>query len=265
MTPSTKRRKPRRKKRDLQKFLRVLRNLLLITLSIIAVYYFSQSPFFALKNIEARGNSQVTEAEIIKKSGLRPGINYFELDTELVKKRLLSIPLMETVKVKKRIPDGVVITIEEREPLALFCAQESFVVIDGKGYCLEKYTTSKSYDLPIITGLKPDSLNPGERVSNSGYLKSVLAVLDKDVQQLVSEINIANTDNLVAYTRQGIPVYLGTPEKLPEKLELAASYLDLLGGVEGIDYIDIRSVQAPAVKCQMKDEQRINLFSSLEN
>jgi cell division protein FtsQ len=154
MSPSTKRRKPRRKKRDLQKFLRVLRNLLLITLSIIAVYYFSQSPFFALKNIEARGNSQVTEAEIIKKSGLRPGINYFELDTELVKKRLLSIPLMETVKVKKRIPDGVVITIEEREPLALFCAQESFVVIDGKGYCLEKYTTSKSYDLPIITGLK---------------------------------------------------------------------------------------------------------------
>jgi cell division septal protein FtsQ len=98
MSPSTKRRKPRRKKRDLQKFLRVLRNLLLITLSIIAVYYFSQSPFFALKNIEARGNSQVTEAEIIKKSGLRPGINYFELDTELVKKRLLSIPLMETVR-----------------------------------------------------------------------------------------------------------------------------------------------------------------------
>ena len=179
MSPSTKRRKTRRKKRDWRKLVRFFRNLLLIALSILAVYYFSQSPFFALKEIEAKGNTKVTQEEIVRKSGLSPGINYFELDTHLVKKRLLSMPLVETVTVKKRLPDRVVIDIKEREALALFCAQESFVVIDGEGYCLEKCTTSKSYNLPIITGLEPDSLEPGERVSKSSHLEPVLAVLSK--------------------------------------------------------------------------------------
>lgn len=265
MSPSKKRKKMRRNKRDWRRLARFLRVLLLIILSVLGVYYFSQSPFFALKKIEARGNMKVTKVEIVQKSGLSPGINYFELDTELVRKRLLSMPLIETVTVKKQLPDRVVIDIKEREPLALFCAQESLLVIDGKGYCLEKCTTSKSYDLPIITGLKPESLKPGERVSKSGHLELVLAVLDEDVQQLVSEINIAKADNLVAYTRRGIPVLLGTPEKLPEKLDLVVSYLDLLGGVEGIEYIDIRSIQAPAVKCQKKVAEGENLFSLLEN
>ncbi|MGB4505267.1 MAG: FtsQ-type POTRA domain-containing protein [Syntrophaceticus sp.] len=265
MSPSTKRRKGRRKNRDRRKPARFLKSLLLIILSVLAVYYFSQSPFFALKKIEVKGNMKVTQEEIVQKSGLSPGINYFEMDTELIKKRLSSIPLVETVTVKKHLPDRVVINIKEREPLALFCVQDSLAVIDGKGYCLEKCTISKNYNLPIITGLKPKSLNPGERVSESQCLEPVLAVLDEDAQQLISEINLAEDDNLVAYTRQGIPVLLGNSEKLPEKLDFVASYLDLLGSIEGIEYIDIRSIHAPAVKCQKKVVDEKYLFSLQDN
>ena len=193
---SAKTRKKSRKKRDSRRMVRFLRNMLLIAMSVLAVYYFTQSPFFALKEIEVNGNTKVTETEIIKKSGLSTGINYFELDTEIVEKRLHSIPLVEKVTVKKRLPDSVVINIKERKPLALFCTQEGLLVIDGKGYCLEKCTTAASYDLPIITGLKPDSQNPGEQVIKSDNLEVVLAALEQDVQQNFSEINIAEVDNL---------------------------------------------------------------------
>lgn len=258
-------RRRRKKNRDWKKLARFLRNLLVLTLSVLAIYYFSQSPFFALKKIEAKGNNKLTAPEIIKKSGLSPGMNYFDLDLELAKKRLSSIPLIEDVDVQKRIPDQVVISLKERESRALICTNGSFVVIDEKGYCIEKCGTTSNYDLPIITGLQPDTLTPGEQVSKREYLGAVLAVLDKDVQTLVSEINIAAADNLVAYTRQGIPVLLGTTEKLPEKLTMAKSYLELIGTVEGIEYIDIRSVQAPAVKCQNKNSKdKEKIFSVLE-
>ena len=96
------------------------------------------------------------------------------------------------------------------------------MLLTDKGYCLEKCTTAVSYDLPIITGLKPDSQNPGEQVINSDNLGVVLAALEQDVQQNFSEINIAEADNLIAYTRQGIPVFLGTTKKLSEKLDIAS-------------------------------------------
>ncbi|MGI6406774.1 MAG: cell division protein FtsQ/DivIB [Syntrophaceticus sp.] len=262
---SAKRRKKSMKKRDWRRLARFLRNMLLIVMGVLAVYYFTQSPFFALKNIEVSGNTKVTETEIINKSGLSTGINYFELDTELVEKRLHSIPLVEVVAVKKRPPDSVVVNIKERKPLARFCTQEGLLVIDGQGYCLEKCTTAVSYDLPIITGLKPDSQNPGEQVINSDNLRVVLAALEQDVQQNFSEVNIAEADNLIAYTRQGIPVFLGTTKKLSEKLDIAVSYLNLLVDVDGIEYIDIRSIQAPAVKCQDEITKGDNLFSLLEN
>lgn len=248
MSSEKRRRKKSKKKLDFRKLAIFLKSMLLVIMAVLAVYYFTQSPLFALQDIKVTGNTKVTEAEIIQISGLSVGMNYFGLDTQLVEKRVLAIPLVEKVTVEKHLPDSVLINIKERKPLALFCTQEGLFVIDGKGYCLEKCTTAASYDLPIITGLTPDSLDPGEQVIKSDELEVVLAALEQDIQQQFSEINMAQTDNLIAYTRQGVPVFLGTINELSEKLDIAISYLDLLVDEEDIEYIDIRSIQAPAVK-----------------
>lgn len=256
----------RRKKRDPRKIIRALRNLLIIIASVLALYYFTQSPFFALNKIEVKGNNQIPQNEIIQKSGLCLGINYFDIDTGLIERRLTSIPVIASVEVSKHLPDQMKIIVKEREPLALYCTQDSFVVIDDKGYCIEKGISANNYNLPIITGLEADSLKPGEQVSKEKYLQSVLAVLDDNVQQHISEINLAQESSLIAYTRQGTPVLLGTPDRLSEKIEMAVSYLDQLGSVEGIEYIDIRSLSVPAVKCEGKNKEEIeNLISLVEN
>ena len=59
-------------------------------------------------------------------------------------------------------------------------------------------------------------------------------------------------------------MFLGTTKELSEKLDIVISYLDLLVDEEGIEYIDIRSIQAPAVKCQDEITNGENLFSLLE-
>ncbi|MDR9757383.1 MAG: cell division protein FtsQ/DivIB [Thermacetogeniaceae bacterium] len=263
---SSRTRKKRRVKRNPRKIIKALRNLLIITSSVLAFYYFTQSPFFALKEIEVKGNKKLPQTEIVQKSGLSLGINYFDIDTGLVAKRLSSIPVIASVEVNKKLPNRMEIVVEEREPLALYCTQDSFAVIDGQGYCIEKNVSIHDYDLPIITGLIPDLLRPGEKVSDKECLQSVLAVLGEDVQQLISEIDLAQENSLIAYTRQGIPLLLGTPDQLSEKIEMAVSYLDLLGTVEGIEYMDIRSLNAPAVKCEGKSLEKIeNSISIAEN
>ncbi len=231
----------------------------------MAAYYFSQSPFFALKNIETKGNVQISEDEIIKKSGFIPGANYFDVDVNLARKRLLSIPLLEEVRIERKIPDGVVIDIKERTSVALFSIQGGFVIIDKKGYCLENCSSPKNYNLPVITGVKSDTLVPGKKVSGSKHLTEVLAILGEDADHFIAEINLADENSLIVYTRQGVPVLLGTTEKIVEKLDLARSHIELLSSVEGIEYVDVRSVLAPAVKCQMDNGGRGKVFSMLEN
>jgi len=117
---STRTRRKRKVKRNPRKIIKALRNLLIITSCVFALYYFTQSPFFALKEIDVKGNNQLPQTEIIQKSGLSLGINYFDIDTGLVAKRLSSIPVIASVDVKKTLPAQVEIVVKERKPLALY-------------------------------------------------------------------------------------------------------------------------------------------------
>lgn len=229
-----------------QKFFRLVRNVSVLSLCVLSLYYFSQSQFFALKRIDVRGLAKQNRNEVVRVSGLTVGMNYFRLDVKQAEERLRSLPLIEQVEVRKSFPNAVIITIKEREPHALLCVNGGFWVIDKKGYCLQRLSGTLS--LPVITGLVPDSLTPGERVSRKQLLQAVLAALDGEVQYYLSEINMNSEDNLIAYSRDGIPILLGTAERLPQKLRLSVSFVKTMGDAEEIDYIDIRAVEAPAVK-----------------
>jgi len=236
------------KQQDLHKFLRTLNKILVCTVGVLGLYCFSQSSFFALKNIEVQGLKRLSSAEVTKKSGLSKGRNLFQIDLAQAKKRLLAHPLIERVEVKRHLPQTVLIKLQEREPRALFLIDHNFLVLDQKGFCVDKITSLEPYDLPIITGLTPSSTALGEQVSRNRSLVKVLTALDGDVQSFFSEVNLAVPDHIRGYSREGIPVLLGTPENLPEKFRLAVSFLGSLKNAEAVEYVDIRTVQAPAVK-----------------
>ncbi len=241
-----------------RKFFRLVKNVSVLSLCVLSLYYFSQSQFFALKRIDVRGLAKQNRDEVVRVSGLTLGMNYFRLDIQQAEERLRSLPLIEQVEVRKSFPNAVIIDIKEREPHALLCVNGGFWVIDRKGYCLERLSGTRG--LPVITGLVPDSLTPGQRVSRKQLLQAVLAALDGEVQYYLSEINMNSEDNLIAYSRGGVPILLGTAERLPDKLRLSVSFIKTMGEAEKIDYIDIRAVEAPAVKyhdSEFKDGEKI--------
>lgn len=233
-----------------------MRNVLVLTLSVLAFYYFSQSQFFALKSFEITGLKQLSRDEVIQKCGLTSGMNYFRLDLRQAEKRLRAMPIIEKVEVSKRLPSTVVIIVKEREPCALLCTDSGFLVIDNKGYCLEKVAGAECYSFPVITGLVPDTQTPGELISKKRHLQLVLAALSRDIENYISEINIASDENLIAYSRQGIPIMLGTPEELPEKLKMGVAFLGSLETENAVEYVDIRAVQALAVKYSDPEAQK---------
>lgn len=255
-------RRRRRGTVGLKRLLKALRAVLVSAIAILAVYLFSQSPLFALQDIEGRGLRQLSLPEITRLSGLNLGMNLFQIDTAQVQRRLLKDPLIAQAEVKRRFPHTVIITIKERQPCALFLAGETLLVIDRQGYILDQSTTDRPYNLPIITGPKAVTTRPGQKVCQDRELGNVLTALDSQTQVFFSEFHIAGRDQLVAYSRDGIPVLLGSPEQLKQKLQTAITFLGSLDTSVPVSYVDIRAVNAPAVKyAQRAGNRGENLYN----
>lgn len=242
------RRKKKHKKLDIKRFAKLIRFISVLILGVMAFYLFSQSPFFAVQRIEGKGLQHLSLSGLIQESGLSKGQNIFRIDTAQVRRRLTKDPLIERVEVKRLLPHTIVIEVTERQPRALFLAKDTLLVIDRAGYCLDKISAMRSYNLPVITGIKPGSTELGKRVSSNKEMMSVLAVLDPELQNFFSEFNISGKEQIIAYSRDGVPILLGSSDDLKRKLQVAVSLLENLSSPIPVEYVDVRAVNAPAIK-----------------
>lgn len=249
MGPSRlKRRRKIRRIRHYGRLKKLIRGVVLLVITVLSLYHFTRSSFFSVQQIEAHGIKHLQSEEVIRESGVAKGMNLFQVDTEKAQKRLLTDPLVDGAKVRKHLPNRVVITIQERTPVALLLAGDAFLVVDSKGYCLEKTSLIGKQRLPIITGCRHWSARPGSLASKEPALLKILEAIDSSRVDFFSEFNIADGNQIVAYSRDGTPVLLGTTEDLSQKLRQAVSIAKGLEAGEELDYIDVRTVQAPAVK-----------------
>ena len=238
----------RRKRANPKGYFALLKMLLFGSLIVYACYYFSQSPFFSIQRIGTAGQKHLASNEIIQDSGLTAGTNIFKANLEQAKKRLLSIPWIEGVEIRRQLPHTILITVKERQQSAMLWTGQHWLVLDPNGICIDSVNSSHLYDLPIITGIKPETTDPGKLISSNPLLQPVLASLDLSVENFFSEINISDGNNLVAYTRDNVPVLLGKCQDLPSKLATAQSLLVNIDNPATVTYVDLRSAQAPAVK-----------------
>ena len=83
-------RRPR--KAALRFFLTLFKAILIAVFVVYALYYFSQSSFFALQKIEVRGQQHLTPGEVTGQSGLSDGVNIFQVNLDQARERLLTDP-----------------------------------------------------------------------------------------------------------------------------------------------------------------------------
>ena len=165
--------------------------------------------FLPSSRSRSRDSKHLSPGEVSKESGLSDGMNIFQLNLDQAKKRLLTDPWIAGVELRRQLPSTVEIDIQERQPRALLLDGQRWLVLDQNGVCIDSLSSPHLFSLPIITGLVPGSTDPGRQVSDSPALLAVLAAMDLSVEDFFSEVDIANPDSLIAYTRDGIPVYLG--------------------------------------------------------
>lgn len=229
--------------------------LFLLFCCILAAYFFINSAFFSVKYIEVNNENTLLADEIIEVSGLTIGQNLFKVNTKEAVLKIEAFPIIKNVKIQRKIPDTLVITVLEREPLALVVITDGFIVVDQEGILLKRIKDLKEVEhLPVVSGVSVmENAQPGADCLSEGLNTALRLInyIDKDFLVNVVEIVARSAHSLTLKTKQGIEVRFGEPVDLERKIKVMEELLTINGQIlnsETVEYIDLRYNTAPVIK-----------------
>ncbi|MBQ7758509.1 cell division protein FtsQ/DivIB [Anaerotignum sp.] len=187
------------------------------------------SPIFSVKEIKAEGASHFTTSELSEMIGLSAGDHLFLFGKSKAEKILEESPYIADAKLSAKLPDTMVISVQERKVRGYVPYMGSYLYIDEEGRVLE---VQEAYQeaLPLVKGLQFSSFTEGEviPVDNSEALNVVLQIsqmMEKyEVLDLVVEIDVSNPEDIYAYVNQ-VQIHLGNMENGDMKIKYMAEIM----------------------------------------
>ena len=119
------------------------------------------SDIFRLEQISVDGNRLLPATEVVAWSGLEVGGNLFEADLSAATDRLASQPMIRELLLLRQPPEGLVISIGERRPIALVCTSGGLRGLDREGAVFP--LPQVPLDLPVVTGVEAIEDSKGEK------------------------------------------------------------------------------------------------------
>jgi cell division protein FtsQ len=125
-------------------------------------FWLLRSPYLTVQNVRIAGADTLDRSAVVEISGLM-GQSMLRLDLTQARKRLLEIPQVRSVSVKRQLPNAVVITLEERVPWGFWNVGGRDYPIDREGVVLAAGAPSTAMPRIIESGVDR-TMGPGDRV-----------------------------------------------------------------------------------------------------
>ena len=222
---SKKRKKKNRKKKN-SKLGKIIGILIFLSLALYMVVF--KTGFFNVKTIEVEGNKFSKKEDIIKQSGFKKDFNIYNFNLDEAVENIKTIPYTKSVNVRRKLPNKILIEVEEREMTALTQYMGEYAYIDEEGRVLYIGKKLVKKNLPELFGLELDNLKEGQYIftaktrDEEALLKAIRS--EKLVGQ-IKYINMYDLENLVLELNTGEKIMLGSIDNLGYKLEFMKKIL----------------------------------------
>ncbi len=231
-----------RKKKRIKK---VIKTLLLLAIIIGGICFALISPIFNIEDIKVNGNEQINADTIVSLSQLQVGQNIFKFYKEKVINDIKTNAYVENVKIKRKIPNKIEITIEERKQDYNVEFLNGYAYINNQGYILE--ISEQKLDLPVIKGISTpqEQIVEGNRLNDVDLekLETVIQIMNicksYDLDKKVSSIDITDSnDYIMEMDEEKKIVHLGNNSNLSNKMLYVPAILAENQGKEGTIYLN---------------------------
>ena len=158
---------------------------------VLALLLLANSPLFRLQRVEVLGASLMQEGEIVERAGLQLELPLYAIDLNDAAARLREDPVIVEVRLRRRLPDTIVVTLKERRAVGFLTTREAFWAVDAEAIPLF-VTESPSLGLPLITLESPVEPRLGEAIPDARLA---------EVLQFVGSVDRHGTGRLVGGAR----------------------------------------------------------------
>ncbi|GIM31999.1 cell division protein FtsQ/DivIB [Paraclostridium bifermentans] len=217
-----------------------------ILLVILFIYICISSSIFELKQIDVDGNSKITKSDIIKIGDIETGKNIFKYNLNDVEKKLLVNPYIKYVKVSRKFPDKLVITIKENSEYTIIKEGASYIYIGENGLVLSEQKDIKNKNIPLVSGIeiKNKKLNTKIKI-NSDKSNDIILAIDtlkkNNMSRKVESIKI-NKNKMYMKTDDNTNIVLKIDEDIAYNINrLKAILVDLKSNNKKGGNIDLTS------------------------
>lgn len=201
-----------------------------------------------VEEFEITGNRIVSDSDIISLSGVSIGDELFRTDTGAAEKQIAMHVMIDSVVVRVRPFDRLLIEVTEKDAVAGFMVDEVYFYIDG-----EKVVTGESDTvdevLPLFSGFElPSYVSIGLPLTDpllDNDLEIAAAAQGRfDDYKLEIAAQSKSVNNLYL---NGIEVHLGSLNQLEKKMEVLDQLIHSMSvqKLESLDYIDVSVPDEP--------------------
>lgn len=166
--------------------------------------------YFSVREILVRGVKKVGGDEIVVMAGLSQGMNIWDIDPEMIEKKVRKHPWVKRVLVRRELPGRVIIEVEERVVKGIVMLEKLYYV-DSEGFVFKEVEKGRKIDWPLLTGLRQVDL-ASQAGSTRQRIREALRLSELVARSFlaVSEIHFRKQGGLVLYPIDyRIPIRMG--------------------------------------------------------
>jgi len=198
-------------------------------------------PVFNITDIKVSGITVLKASKVIETSGIVEGENLFRTSTGKAKKELKKMPYVKGVKIKRIIPSGIEIIIDEEKAAAYMPYGKEFVCInaDGKVLGVSKEAPIGVMHMPNIK-IKACEVGKTVEYENQNYFdiqkKCIVLLSESGLLEKTAILDISNSSSLKLTVDNGMIAQIGGMAELDYKFKMICKVIEegYTGGIFNI-------------------------------
>lgn len=197
---------------------------------------------YAIKSIEVTTDGNLTREAIMRAADVAEGKNIFSISLPKVQEKLAAMPQVEESRIQRIMPNKLVISVQERRPVAWVVSPETNVgtfnfenayLVDRRGILLKTKSLAPEYlGLPLIVGVDTSNCQAGQPLEQDD-VKAALDLIRASSEILqgrfqIQSINVSKGYCLTVTDKQRASVTFGTDDIEPQlhRLGTVLNYCD---------------------------------------
>jgi cell division protein FtsQ len=196
----------------------VIASVLLVALVAGAVWMVFISSVLTVKKVDVQGESFLSRQLILSTADVPTGGHLAQLDLDAIRSRVSALAPVRHVDVSREWPDGVLIRVTERTPVAVVQIGGTFHAMDADGVLFRDYPRSPVGMPRVVSSADTGGAALAEAAR-------VIASLPHDLAARVDHVQVQGIDQISLAMRSGATVIWGSDSQSALKAEVLVHLL----------------------------------------